>query len=263
MPFVVETADGRSRATCAKNARDGVVVVGRHASATLRTGEGDATTSRRHCEFRTVGRALECRDLGSTHGTRAREGGSAVSSEWTRVMSREDGAVEIAVGRGGTYVRARFEEDDASATEPDEGSATEPDDDAIAPVLVTDDGGEMMRSRKRRGVEVLGEAETVTIGFAPRVAVAETKASSPESKTNFKSFRKQFVVGLNANAKIKSPKKRGAPQAYAASVYEREETEDERRAREREEAKEKEAEALFGLGLGKAKDKKKAPARRR
>jgi hypothetical protein len=179
-------------------------------------------------------------------------------------MSREDGAVEIAVGRGGTYVRARFEEDDASATEPDEGSATEPDDDAIAPVLVTDDGGEMMRSRKRRGVEVLGEAETVTIGFAPRVAVAETKASSPESKTNFKSFRKQFVVGLNANAKkIKSPKKRGAPQAYAASVYEREETEDERRAREREEAKEKEAEALFGLGLGKAKDKKKAPARRR
>ena len=164
MPFVVETADGRSRATCAKNARDGVVVVGRHASATLRAGEGDATTSRRHCEFRTVGRALECRDLGSTHGTRAREGGSAVSSEWTRVMSREDGAVEIAVGRGGTYVRARFEEDDASATEPDEGSATEPDDDAIAPVLVTDDGGEMMRSRKRRGVEVLGEAETVTIG---------------------------------------------------------------------------------------------------
>ena len=110
----------------------------------------------------------------------------------------------------------------------------------------------------------MGEAETVTIGFAPRVAVAETKASSPESKTNFKSFRKQFVVGLNANAKInKSPKKRGAPQAYAASVYEREETEDERRAREREEAKEKEAEALFGLGLGKAKDKKKAPARRR
>ena len=263
MPFVVETADGRSRATCAKNARDGVVVVGRHASATLRTGEGDATTSRRHCEFRTVGRALECRDLGSTHGTRAREGGRAVSSEWTRVMSREDGAVEIAVGKGATYVRARFEEDDASATEPDEGSATEPDDDAIAPVLVTDDGGEMMRSRKRRGVEVLGEAETVTIGFAPRVAVAETKASSPESKTNFKSFRKQFVVGLNANAKIKSPKKRGAPQAYAASVYEREETEDERRAREREEAKEKEAEALFGLGLGKAKDKKKAPARRR
>ena len=114
MPYVVETADGRSRATCAKNARDGVVVVGRHASATLRTGEGDATTSRRHCEFRTVGRALECRDLGSTHGTRAREGGRAVSSEWTRVMSREDGAVEIAVGRGGTYVRARFEEDDAS-----------------------------------------------------------------------------------------------------------------------------------------------------
>ena len=160
-------------------------------------------------------------------------------------------------------MRARFEEDDASATEPDEGSATEPDDDAIAPVLVTDDRGEMMRSRKRGGVEVLGEAETVTIGFAPRVAVAETKASSPESKTNFKSFRKQFVVGLNANANIKSPKKRGAPQAYAASVYEREETEDERRAREREEAKEKEAEALFGLGLGKAKDKKKAPARRR
>ena len=178
-------------------------------------------------------------------------------------MSREDGAVEIAVGKGATYVRARFEEDDASATEPDEGSATEPDDDEIAPVLVTDDGGEMMRSHKRRGVEVLGEAETVTIGFAPRVAVAETKASSPESKTNFKSFRKQFVVGLNTNAKIKSPKKRGAPQAYAASVYEREETEDERRAREREEAKEKEAEALFGLGLGKAKDKKKAPARRR
>ena len=114
-------------------------------------------------------------------------------------------------------------------------------------------------STANRGPSPTGTCYDIVTG----VAVAETKASSPESKTNFKSFRKQFVVGLNANAKIKSPKKRGAPQAYAASVFEREETEDERRAREREEAKEKEAEALFGLGLGKAKDKKKAPARRR
>ena len=111
MSFVVERADGRARA---RVARDGVVLVGRHADATLRTGEGDATTSRRHCEFRNVGNLLECRDLGSTHGTRVRrEGGREVSSEWTRVMSREDGAVEIAVGKGATYVRARFEEDDA------------------------------------------------------------------------------------------------------------------------------------------------------
>lgn len=52
--------------------------------------------------------------------------------------------VEIVVGRGGTYVRARFEEDDASATESDEGSVMELDDDVIVLVLVMDDGGEMM-----------------------------------------------------------------------------------------------------------------------
>ena len=92
---------------------DHEIVVGRGKDCAFRAGEGDATVSRRHVAFRASRDGkLYCRDLGSTHGTRA--GAVEIGTEWTEVELGEDGATEtVTLGRGPTTVTCeRRDEDD-------------------------------------------------------------------------------------------------------------------------------------------------------
>ena len=155
--FAIETTGTNRRVVFASSGDDDdhEIVVGRGKDCAFRAGEGDATVSRRHVAFRASRDGkLYCRDLGSTHGTRA--GAVDIGTEWTEVELGGDGATEtVTLGRGPTTVTCeRRDEDDGSETdaeesEEDEESETEPKDDG-ARTMVTEDG-EMTRRRRGGG----------------------------------------------------------------------------------------------------------------
>ena len=263
-----------------------VVTVGRHTACELCVGDGDATVSRRHAEFRVDARAgaLEVRDLGSTHGTRVVVDAStreAKAGAWVCVLegssSAEGGAGrEVVLGKGATRVRATATSgDDAEASTDDEGSATEPDeyDGAVRRVIV-DDMGELTQARLKRKTRepTLGEAELVYGELVVRDAGAgageatttttttTTTPSSPLRGVNFKTFKKQSVAGM------KTTSARRAPAEAYASVYEHERlmTDDERERMKNDARADEEADDLFAMGLpSDAKAKRKAPVARK
>lgn len=256
------------------------VVVGRHRDCALRAGsDGDATTSRRHAEFRTRADACEARDLGSAHGTRfAQRDGVVVevTSTWTRVCGRDDGERVVTLGKGATEITVRFRfEDDGSETERDDDDESETED--AAPKTMVMDDGEMARSDRRRGqTETLGEAETVTIGVGRTRRDADGNASRrdvDDGGENFKRFKKQYVVGLFEKSDSPKKKKAISPRRRApepcANVYEHtaEEIERLRAEREAEVDAEVEADKLFEIGLPSSKKqvpaKRKTPAKRK
>jgi hypothetical protein len=260
-----------------------VVTVGRHTACELCVGDGDATVSRRHAEFRVDARAgaLEVRDLGSTHGTRVVVDAStreAKAGAWVCVLegssSAEGGAGrEVVLGKGATRVRATATSGDgAEASTDDEGSATEPDeDDGAVRRVIVDDMGELTQARLKRKTRepTMGEAELVygelvvrDAGAAEAMTTTTTTAtpSSPVRGVNFKTFKKQSVAGM------KTTSARRAPAEAYASVYEHERpmTEDEREQMNNAARADEEADDLFAMGLpSDAKAKRKAPARKK
>ena len=93
--FAIETMGTNRRVVFASSGEDDdrEIVVGRGKDCAFRAGEGDATVSRRHVAFRASRDGkLYCRDLGSTHGTRA--GALDIGTEWTEVELGGDGATE-------------------------------------------------------------------------------------------------------------------------------------------------------------------------
>ncbi len=262
-----------------------VVTVGRHTACELCVGDGDATVSRRHAEFRVDARAgaLEVRDLGSTHGTRVVVDAStreAKAGAWVCVLegssSAEGGAGrEVVLGKGATRVRATATSGDgAEASTDDEGSATEPDeDDGAVRRVIVDDMGELTQARLKRKTRepTLGEAELVYgelvvrdagagAGEATTTTTTTTTPSSPLRGVNFKTFKKQSVAGM------KTTSARRAPAEAYASVYEHERpmTEDERERMKNDARADEEADDLFAMGLpSDAKAKRKAPVARK
>ncbi len=262
-----------------------VVTVGRHTACELCVGDGDATVSRRHAEFRVDARAgaLEVRDLGSTHGTRvvvdastreAKAGARVCVLEGS--SSTEGGAGrEVVLGKGATRVRATATSGDgAEASTDDEGSATEPDeDDGAVRRVIVDDMGELTQARLKRKTRepTLGEAELVYgelvvrdagagAGEATTTTTTTTTPSSPLRGVNFKTFKKQSVAGM------KTTSARRAPAEAYASVYEHERpmTEDERERMKNDARADEEADDLFAMGLpSDAKAKRKAPVARK
>ena len=259
-----------------------VVTVGRHTACELCVGDGDATVSRRHAEFRVDARAgaLEVRDLGSTHGTRvvvdAATRVEAKAGAWVRVLEGVSSEAEVDVcagrevvlGKGATRVRATATSGDgAEASTDDEGSATEPDeyDGAVRRVIV-DDMGELTQARLKRKTRepTMGEAELVYGELVVRDAGAgeatTTTPSSPLRGVNFKTFKKQRVAGATTTSARRAP-----AEAYA-SVYEHERlmTDDERERMKNDARADEEADDLFAMGLpSDAKAKRKAPVARK
>lgn len=245
--------------------------LGRHKDATVRCGDGDASVSRRHAELRVTARgALEVRDCGSTHGTQIDGRAGACGETWIEILNAADEAT-LVLGKGLTRIIVKRiakgrgdggnDDDDGSETEPDDdGSDTEPAGGEEAAVA----GAERRsRAEKRDAAEpTMGEAEVVfgdlyvknTDGVDAATAGANVDDAG-SGRANFKKFKKQRVVGLNAS--------RSTRFAAESSVYEREETAEDRKAREREEAEEEEADALFAMGLGKAAPKRRAPAKKK
>ena len=267
-----------------------VVTVGRHTACELCVGDGDATVSRRHAEFRVDARAgaLEVRDLGSTHGTRvvmdAATRVEAKAGAWVRVLEGVSSEAEVDVcagrevvlGKGATRVRATATSGDgAEASTDDEGSATEPDeDDGAVRRVIVDDMGELTQARLKRKTRepTLGEAELVYGELVVRDAGAgageatttttttTTTPSSPLRGVNFKTFKKQSVAGM------KTTSARRAPAEAYASVYEHERlmTDDERERMKNDARADEEADDLFAMGLpSDAKAKRKAPVARK
>ena len=266
--------------------RAAVVTVGRHTACALCVGDGDATVSRRHAEFRVDGGtgALEVRDLGSTHGTRvvvdAATRVEAKGGAWVCVLegssSEAEGCAgrEVVLGKGATRVRATTRAGDgAEASTDDEGSATEPDeDDGAVRRVIVDDMGELTQARLKRKTRepTMGEAELVygelVVRDAGAVEAATTTTtttatpSSPVRGVNFKTFKKQSVAGM------KTTSARRAPAEAYASVYEHERpmTEDEREQMKNAARADEEADDLFAMGLpSDAKAKRKAPVARK
>ena len=272
MVWTLETTATGARVVieAARDDDDPGVVVGRHKDCALRAGEGDATVSRRHAAFR-VSRdgGLWCRDLGSTHGTRARA--VEIGAAWTEVRG-DDGegtSATVTLGRGPTTVTcARREEDGGSETEPeDDGSETEPDDDG-ARTMVTEDG-EMTRRRRRNAyAETLGEASTKTLETpAVRRETRVDKSARGSGRVNFKRFVKQRVVGLNEGGGKtkggKSPKKKSAAVATnRRDVVHIEMNEDAKEELKRVAALDEEAETLWDAKVS-AAGARKAPAKRK
>lgn len=246
--------------------------LGRHKDATVRCGDGDASVSRRHAELRVTARgALEVRDCGSTHGTRIDGRAGACGETWIEILNAADEATLI-LGKGLTRVVVKRiakergdggdDDDDGSETEPeDDGSDTEP---AGGEEVAVAGAERRSRAAKRDAAEpTMGEAEVVfgdlyvknTDGVDTATTGANVVDDAGSGRANFKKFKKQRVVGLNAS--------RSTRFAAQSSVYEREETAEDRKAREREEAEEEEADALFAMGLGKAAPKRRAPAKKK
>ena len=252
--------------------------LGRHKDATVRVGDGDASVSRRHAELRVTAKgALEVRDCGSTHGTRIDGRAGACGETWTEILKAADDAtdeVALVLGKGSTRVVVKKiakgcgdggdDDDDGSETEPeDDGSDTEPagvEDAAVA-------GAERRSCAEKRDAAepTMGEAEVVfgdlyvkNTDDVDATTAGANVDDAGSGRANFKKFKKQRVVGLNAT--------RSTHFASESSVYEREETAEDRNAREREEANEEEADALFSMGLpglGKAAPKRRAPAKKK
>ena len=266
-----------------------VVTVGRHTACELCVGDGDATVSRKHAEFRVDGGtgALEVRDLGSTHGTAVvvdaatrveAKGGAWVcvlegSSSEAEAEAEGCAGREVVLGKGATRVRATARVGDgAEASTDDEGSATEPDeDDGAVRRVIVDDMGELTQARLKRKTRepTMGEAELVygelvvrDAGAAEATTTTTTTAtpSSPVRGVNFKTFKKQSVAGM------KTTSARRAPAEAYASVYEHERpmTEDEREQMKNAARADEEADDLFAMGLpSDAKAKRKAPVARK
>jgi hypothetical protein len=271
--FAIETTETGARVVVApsRDDDDPGIVVGRLKDCALRAGEGDATVSRRHVAFR-VSRdgKLCCRDLGSTHGTRA--GAVEIGTTWTEVEVGGDGATAtVTLGRGPTTVTCeRRDEDDGSETDAEDGgSETEPEDDG-ARTMVTEDG-EMTR-RRRGGVnaETLGEAMTRTLetpAARRERRVDEKKGARESGRENFKRFVKQRVVGLNEGdgkkRGVTSPKKkRVAVATNRRDVVRVEMNEEAKEELKREAALDKEADNLWDTKVP-AAGARKAPAKRR
>lgn len=277
MVWTLETTATGARVViaAARDDDDPGVVVGRHKDCALRAGEGDATVSRRHAAFR-VSRdgGLWCRDLGSTHGTRARA--VEIGAAWTEV--RGDGGdgttATVTLGRGPTTVTcARREEDGESETEPeDDGSETEPDDEG-ARTMVTEDGEMTRRRRRNANAETLGEASTKTLETpAVRRERRVDKSARGSGRVNFKRFVKQRVVGLSVvglnegDGKTKggkSPKKkRAAVATNRRDVVHIEMNEEAKEELNRVAALDEEAETLWDAKVP-AAGARKAPAKRK
>lgn len=274
MAWTLETTATGARVViaAARDDDDPGVVVGRHKDCALRAGEGDATVSRRHAAFR-VSRdgGLWCRDLGSTHGTRARA--VEIGAAWTEVRGDDgDGTTAtVTLGRGPTTVTcARREEDGGSETEPeDDGSETEPEDDGER-TMVTEDGEMTRRRRRNANAETLGEAATKTLE-TPAVRrerrVDERKGARGSGRVNYKRFVKQRVVGLNEGdgktKGVKSPKKkRAAVATNRRDVVHIEMNEEAKEERKRVAALDVEAETLWDAKVP-AAGARKAPAKRK
>lgn len=274
MAWTLETTATGARVVIAavRDDDDPGVVVGRHKDCALRAGEGDATVSRRHAAFR-VSRdgGLWCRDLGSTHGTRARA--VEIGAAWTEVRGDDgDGTTAtVTLGRGPTTVTcARREEDGGSETEPeDDGSETEPKDDGER-TMVTKDGEMTRRRRRNANAETLGEAATKTLEM-PAVRrerrVDERKGARGSGRVNYKRFVKQRVVGLNEGdgktKGVKSPKKkRAAVATNRRDVVHIEMNEEAKEEQKRVAALDEEAETLWDAKVP-AAGARKAPAKRK
>ena len=275
--FALETTGTNRRVVFASSGEDDdhEIVVGRGKDCAFRAGEGDATVSRRHVAFRASRDGkLYCRDLGSTHGTRA--GAVEIGTEWTEGELGWDGATEtVTLGRGPTTVTCqRRDEDDGSETDAEESeeneeSETEPKDDG-ARTMVTEDGEMTRRRRGGARAATLGEAATRTLetpAARRERRVDEEKGARESGRENFKRFVKQRVVGLNEGdgkkRGVTSPKKkRVAVETNRRDVVRVDMNEETKEELKREAALDKEADNLWDTKVP-AAGARKAPAKRK
>ena len=273
--FAIETTGTGARVVLApsRDDDDAGIVVGRLKDCALRAGEGDATVSRRHVAFRASRDGkLYCRDLGSTHGTRA--GAVEIGTTWTEVELGGDGATEtVTLGRGpATVTCERRDEDHGSETDAEDGeseeSETEPKDDG-ARTMVTEDGEMTRRRRGGARAATLGEAATRTLetpAARRERRVDEEKGARESGRENFKRFVKQRVVGLNEGdgkkRGVTSPKKKRVAVETNRRDVVRVDMNEETKELKREAALDKEADNLWDTKVP-AAGARKAPAKRR